>query len=179
MSNLKSELRKQYEKFWKINIKRLWNACTKSWVITFFTVFRLLTDFVCLHTYKFWLYLWKIVRSSVILLLPLFRQYFSYIVTISFIGGENRRTRRKPSTCRKSLTNFIAKCCIQFTSPLGGFYHTTLVVIGTDCTGSWICHTITTTTTPSFLGLWWGQTRRIYTEAYFEMILSVWFLQPY
>ncbi len=25
----------------------------------------------------------------------------------SFIGGGNRRTRRKPPTCRKSLTNFI------------------------------------------------------------------------
>ena len=36
-----------------------------------FTVFRLLTDFVCLYTYEFWLSLCKIVRSSVILLLPL------------------------------------------------------------------------------------------------------------
>ena len=34
--------------------------------------FRLLTDFVCLYTYEFWLSLCKIVRSSVILLLPLF-----------------------------------------------------------------------------------------------------------
>jgi phosphoribosylamine-glycine ligase len=25
----------------------------------------------------------------------------------SFIGGRNRNTRRKPSTCRKSLTNCI------------------------------------------------------------------------
>jgi hypothetical protein len=41
-------------------------------VITVFTVFRLLTDFVCLYTYEFWLSLCKIVRSSVILLLPLF-----------------------------------------------------------------------------------------------------------
>ena len=37
-----------------------------------FTVFRLLTDFVCLYTYAFWLSLCKIVRSSVILLLPSF-----------------------------------------------------------------------------------------------------------
>ena len=36
-----------------------------------FSVFRLLTDFVCLYTYEFWLSLSKIVRSSVILLLPL------------------------------------------------------------------------------------------------------------
>jgi hypothetical protein len=31
----------------------------------------LLTDFVCLYIYEFWFSLWKIVRSSVILLLPL------------------------------------------------------------------------------------------------------------
>ena len=33
---------------------------------------QLLTDFVCLYNYEFWLSLCKIVRSSVILLLPLF-----------------------------------------------------------------------------------------------------------
>jgi hypothetical protein len=36
-----------------------------------------------------------------------FQQYFSYIVAVSFIGGGNRRARRKPLTCRKLLTNFI------------------------------------------------------------------------
>jgi len=36
-----------------------------------------------------------------------FQQYFSYIVAVSFIGGGNRSTRRKPPTCCKSLTNFI------------------------------------------------------------------------
>jgi hypothetical protein len=36
-----------------------------------------------------------------------FQQYFSYIVVVSFIGGGNRSTRRKPQTCRKSLTNSI------------------------------------------------------------------------
>jgi hypothetical protein len=36
----------------------------------------------------------------------LFQQYFSYIMAVSFIGGGNQRTRRKPLTCRKSLTNF-------------------------------------------------------------------------
>ena len=46
------------------------------------------------------------------------------------------------------LTNFIIWwCCIEYTSPWTGFELTTLVVIGTDCTGS--CksnyHTITTT----------------------------------
>jgi hypothetical protein len=43
-------------------------------VITVFTVFRLLTDFVCLYNYEFGLSLCKIVRSSVILLLPLFTE---------------------------------------------------------------------------------------------------------
>jgi len=28
-------------------------------------------------------------------------------VAVNFIGGENRRTQRKPPTCPKSLTNFI------------------------------------------------------------------------
>jgi hypothetical protein len=32
-----------------------------------------------------------------------FQQYFSYIVAISFIGGGNQNTQRKPPTCRKSL----------------------------------------------------------------------------
>ena len=36
------------------------------------TVFRLLTDCVCLLAYKFCLSLWKIARCSVLLLLPLF-----------------------------------------------------------------------------------------------------------
>jgi hypothetical protein len=42
-------------------------------VITVFTVFRLLTDFVCLYNYEFLLSLCKIARSSVIFLLPLFK----------------------------------------------------------------------------------------------------------
>jgi len=32
-----------------------------------------------------------------------FQQYFSYIGTVSFIGGGNVRTRKKRPTCRKSL----------------------------------------------------------------------------
>jgi len=36
-----------------------------------------------------------------------FQQYFTYIVTVSFIGGGNWRTRRKSPTCYKSMTNFI------------------------------------------------------------------------
>jgi hypothetical protein len=36
-----------------------------------------------------------------------FQQYFSYIVAVSFIGGGNWNTRRKPPTCCKTLTNFM------------------------------------------------------------------------
>jgi hypothetical protein len=36
-----------------------------------------------------------------------FQQYFSYTVVVSFIGGRNRNTHRKPQTCHKSLTEFI------------------------------------------------------------------------
>jgi hypothetical protein len=46
-------------------------------------------------------------------------------VTDSFIGVGNQNTWRKTLTCCKSLTNFI------------WFVFTILVVIGTDCTGSW------------------------------------------
>ena len=45
---------------------------------TVFTVFRLLTDFICFYNYDFWLSLCKIVRSSVILLLPLFTPFLCY-----------------------------------------------------------------------------------------------------
>jgi hypothetical protein len=69
-------------------------------------------------------------------------------VAVSFIGGGNQSTQRKPPTCSKSLTNFITYFCIKYTSPRVGFKLTTLVVIGSCC----ICsckfnyHTITTTT---------------------------------
>jgi hypothetical protein len=64
-----------------------------------------------------------------------------------FIGGGNRRTRRKPSTCRKSLTSYHIKL-YMWTSLCSRFELTTSVVIGTDCIGSCKCnyHTITATT---------------------------------
>ena len=57
--------------------------------------------------------------------------------------------RRKPPTCRMSLTNFTW-CCIVYTSAWARFELTTLVLIGTDCTGSCKSNylTITTTTAP-------------------------------
>ena len=36
-----------------------------------------------------------------------FQQYFSNIMAVSFIGGGNWSTQKKPPTGRKSLTNFI------------------------------------------------------------------------
>jgi hypothetical protein len=51
--------------------------------ITVFTVFRLLTDFVCLYDYEFWLSLCNIVRSSVILCLPLFMLFKKNYATYS------------------------------------------------------------------------------------------------
>ena len=44
-----------------------------------------------------------------------FQQYFNYIMAVSFIGGGNRSIWRKQPTFRKSLTNFITKCCIEHT----------------------------------------------------------------
>jgi hypothetical protein len=45
--------------------------------------------------------LWYLMQLSTI---------FQHIVAISFIGGGYRNTRRKPLTCRKSLTSFITLC---------------------------------------------------------------------
>jgi hypothetical protein len=71
----------------------------------------------------------------------------------SFIGGGNQSTHRKPLTYRKSLTNLITYCCIEYILPWVGFKVTTLVVLNTDCTGS--CksnyHTITTITAQSIM----------------------------
>jgi hypothetical protein len=47
----------------------------------------LLTDFVCLYNYEFWLSLCKIVRSSVILLLPLFRTVLKQIITYRYFSS--------------------------------------------------------------------------------------------
>ena len=54
----------------------------------------------------------------------------------SFLVEETRITRRKPLTCRKSLTNFITYGCIEYISPWAGFELTTSMVLGTDCAGS-------------------------------------------
>jgi len=82
-----------------------------------------------------------------------FKKYFSYIVAVSFIGGGNWSNRRKLPTCSKLLTNFITKCCIEYTSLGVEFELTTLVVIGADCTVSCKSNYHTMTTTSDFLSL--------------------------
>jgi hypothetical protein len=37
-----------------------------------------------------------------------FEQYFRYIVAISFIGGGNRGTRKKPPTCQTLSHNVVS-----------------------------------------------------------------------
>ena len=69
---------------------------------------------------------------------------FSYIVAINFISGGNQSTRRKPPTCRKSLTTFSAQSCTEYTSPWAGFELTTLVVISTEYTSPWAGFELTT-----------------------------------
>ena len=81
-------------------------------------------------------------------LTPLLAIFQLYIVAVSFVGGGNQSTRRKPPSCHKSLTNFYH--IMLYTSPWSGFEPTTSVVIGTDCIDS--CksnyHTITATMSP-------------------------------
>ena len=55
-------------------------------------------------------------------------------------------TRRKLTTCSKSLPKFIIYCCIEYTSPWAGFKPTAFVVIANY-------HTMTTTTIPSYFGI--------------------------
>jgi hypothetical protein len=45
------------------------------------------------------------------LFIATFNNISAIIVAVSFIGGGNRSTRKIPSTCRKSLTNFITLKC--------------------------------------------------------------------
>jgi hypothetical protein len=52
-------------------------------------------------------------------------------MAVSFIGGGNRSTLRKPQTCHKSLTNFITYCCIEYTSQRTGFELTTTLGVPT------------------------------------------------
>jgi hypothetical protein len=76
-----------------------------------FTVFRLLTDFVCLYNYEFWLSLCKIVRSSVILLLPLLKLFYfvKVIVTSTYL----RNNYRMPGSMLILTWAFMVILCLQ------------------------------------------------------------------
>jgi len=79
--------------------------------------------------------------------LMLISKYFSYIVVVSFIGAGNGSTGRKPLSCRKSMTNFIKQCCIEYTSQWAQFERTITAVIGTYCICSYQSSYYTSTTT--------------------------------
>jgi hypothetical protein len=74
--------------------------------------FRLLTDFVYLYTYEFWLSLCKIVRSSVILLLPLFINILSVLHTKQFAYGDNKLlyVKWKPKALRTGVGRSKMTC---------------------------------------------------------------------
>jgi hypothetical protein len=73
-----------YRRVWKKSSK-MSNTCGAQELLTLPVLLRLLTDFVCLYTYEFWLSLCKIVRSSVILLIPLFIVVFSQTIVYPFV----------------------------------------------------------------------------------------------
>ena len=71
---------------------------------------------------KLWLYngmvlLWLVVGCDGLWCLAPLSTIFQLYRGDHFICGGNRSTHRKPSTCNKSLTNFITECCIVYTSP--------------------------------------------------------------
>jgi hypothetical protein len=57
-----------------------------------------------------------------------------YLIPLQIMNNNKTPTTlkkypEKTPTCRKSMTNFITQCGIEYTSPSAGFEHTTLVVI--------------------------------------------------
>jgi hypothetical protein len=77
--------------------------CLRRWQIVFW-----------IHTAKYMNYLYLLILYSSPLFVNIWSPSYycltdndSTIVAISFTCGGNRSTWRKPSTCRKSLTNFI------------------------------------------------------------------------
>ena len=68
--------------------------------------------------------------------------------------GVHRNNHR---TCCKSVTNIITQCCMKYTLPWSGFKPTMLVVMGTDCIGSFKSNyrTITTMTTLAIYHMYW------------------------
>ena len=115
---------------------------------------------------------------------------YRFSILVSFIDGENQSTLKKPPTCRKSLTNFNTYCCIKCTMPWTGLELTTLVVIGTDCTGSCKSNYHTTTTVPwclnnmniipikSYMKLWKGAKREIHWIFFIRFVANARYIVP-
>jgi len=75
-------------------------------IIDFVTQLTLIVSVVCFLLYL--CYTIEILREFMVRMLnDTLKQYFSYIVVFSLIGGGNRSTGRKPPTCRKSLKNLL------------------------------------------------------------------------
>ena len=119
------------------------------------------------RTFLLWLIFMLDLNLILWCLTPISTIYFSYIMAVSFIGGGNRNTKRKPLTCHKSLTNFITWCCIEYTSPWAKFELTTLVMTGTDCTGC--CKSNYHTIMPKMGPIWLG---------IFKLLLESYLWQP-
>jgi hypothetical protein len=85
-----------------------------------------------------------------------FNSTFVYNAIYSFVPSANSNAILMTTIQIYKSANFITYCCtcIEYTLPWAGFKLITLVIIGTDCTGS--CksnyHTITTMMTPNYLG---------------------------
>ena len=59
-------------------------------------------------------------------------------MVVSFIGGGNRSTQRKPLTLSQVTDNLYHTMLYRVYLTGAGFKFKTLVVVGTDCIGSWI-----------------------------------------
>ena len=84
------------------------------WIIVDHSIIMLNSDFPGFETYRQWVIHWY-WGGGVWCLLRI-QQYFSYIVAVSFIGGRNWSTGRRPLPCCSSLTNFF----IQYALPARG-----------------------------------------------------------
>ena len=73
------------------------------------------------------------VRACVCVCVMLLTPRSTIFQKYRFIDEGNRSTRRKSTTCRKSLTNFITKMLYREHLAWEGFELTTLVVICADC----------------------------------------------
>ena len=100
-----------------------------------------------------------------------FQQYFSYIVAVNFIGGENWSTRSKPPTCG-SQWQTLSHNVVSSTPRLSGIrthmviIYIFIVMIGTDCIGSKSnYHTITTR--QPLLIIFKSKTKHIIIKYYF------------